>query len=255
MNHIQKKTQKGFDRKEFGKRVKQARHQANISSNQLGNNNCHVEPAFIRQIESGLKLPSIPILVQICNSLQVSPSYLLEKEVQFQNTRINWNELTKQLLQIPPIFRQIIHEILNSLIENLAEAERNYPAESNIEENYQFQQEEFGRRLCKVREEMQLTPQQLAINCNITATFIHQIEAGTKLPSLTIFASLCKVLQVSPSYLLGNELKAKLPYDSWKEFEQIQHNMTPKAQKITVSILDILIRNFAELWQTTSNSL
>lgn len=243
MNSIQKKTRKKFDCKEFGKRVKQARNQINISSNQLGNLNCKVDPAFIRQIESGLKLPSIPIFVQICNSLQISPSYLLEKEIQIQNTNINWNELTKLMLRIPPVFRQIINEVLYSLTESLAETERSYIPE----ENESFKREEFGRRISKVREEMQLTPQQLAISCNITTTFIHQIETGVKLPSLSIFTSLCKTLQVSPAYLLGNELKIKPNPCNWKEFERIQYNMTPKAQKITVNILDILIRNFTKI--------
>lgn len=242
MNHIQKESEKKLDCKEFGKRIKQARNQANISSNQLGNNDCNVDPAFIRQIESGRKLPSIPILVQICNSLQVSPSYLLEKEIPIQNTAPYWNELTNLTLQIAPFFRQIINDVLSSLLESLTEATQEHASEAPL-----FQREEFGRRLCKVREEMQITPQQLAISCHITTTFIHQIETGVKLPSLSIFVNLCKTLQVSPVYLLGNELNIKLTPCNWKDFERIQYDMTPKAQKITASIMEILIRNFSKI--------
>lgn len=249
MEQAQKRKQKKLNRKEFGRRIKLARKQANISSNQLGNLNCEVDPAYIRQIESGLKLPSIPVLVRICNSLQVSPVYLLENDLHIQNINTDFDELAKLMLQIPPIFHQIIHDILYSLIENLAETEQK--KNPSFKKNYPFTQEEFGRRLSKVRKEMQLSPQQLAINCGITVTFIHQIETGTRLPSLSTFIKLCNELQTSPTYFLGNGLKNKFSnYNSnykWKELTQIQYNMTPKAQKITADIIRILIQNFARI--------
>lgn len=245
MNHIQKKKLTNLDRKEFGKRIKQIRTLANITSNQLGNYNCKVDPAFIRQIESGSRLPSIPLFVKICNSLQISPCYLLEKEISIQNEFSDWNELIKLTLQIPPVFRQIIYDVLCSLTEHLAETKKE-PL-SLTEEFPTFKREEFGRRLCKVREEMKLTPQQLAISCGITPTFIHQIEAGNKLPGLSIFTSLCNALKVSPAYLLGNELKITSTSCDWKEFERISYDMTPKAQKITIDIISILIQNFTKI--------
>lgn len=235
MAQIQKKKQRKLNQKELGRRIKLARKQANISSNQLGNHSCKVDPAYIRQIESGLKLPSIPTLIRICNSLQVSPTYLLENELQIET--IDWEELTKQILQISPIFHQMISDILCSLMENLTE--RNRKKEYHLKENSKFLPEELGKRISKVREEMQFSPQQLAINCGITVSFIHQIETGTKLPSLSTFTSLCNELKTSPVYLLGNELENI--YN--EELTQISYHMTPKAQKITIDIIRILIQN------------
>ncbi|MCX4267511.1 MAG: helix-turn-helix transcriptional regulator [Lachnospiraceae bacterium] len=245
MEYIQKRKARKLNRKEFGRRLRLARKRANISSNQLGNERCQVDPAYIRQIESGLKLPSIPILIRICNSLQISPSYLLENELKIENKYTNWDELAAKILQISPVFRQIIYDILQSLIENLAE--RKPKKENVLKENEIRIQKEFGRRLSKVREEMQFSPQQLAINCGITVAFIHQIETGIKLPSLSTFTNLCNELQISPSYLLGNELETiDYPYNE-KELQQILYHMTPKAQKITIDIIRILIQNLAEL--------
>ncbi len=63
MNPIKKENH--FNCKEFGKQVKLARNQANLSTNQLGDK-CDLDPSYIRQIESGSKLPSLPTFVKIC---------------------------------------------------------------------------------------------------------------------------------------------------------------------------------------------
>ncbi len=240
MNPIKKENH--FNYKEFGKQVKLARNQANLSTNQLGDK-CDLDPSYIRQIESGSKLPSLPTFVKICNNLEVSPSTLLKNEILSQITDFDWNELTEQMLQVSPIFHELIDEILFSLIENLTETKRK--KENHTKENYPFQleQEEFGKRFYKAREEMQILTKELAKNCNISTTFIRQIESGSKLPSLPIFVNLCNELHVSPNYLLGNELENKYIKDNQKELKQIHYHMTPMEQKLTTDIINILTRN------------
>lgn len=39
---------------------------------------CEVSPAHMRQIECCVKQPSISLLIDICNILEVSPNYLLQ---------------------------------------------------------------------------------------------------------------------------------------------------------------------------------
>lgn len=60
----------------------------------------------------------------------------------------------------------------------------------------------FGRRLNKVRRDRRITGERLAELCNINATYLRQIEAGTKTPSLPVFVTICRELDVSPNYLL-----------------------------------------------------
>ena len=62
---------------------------------------------------------------------------------------------------------------------------------------------EFGRRLRAARKGCGLTGEQLAELCSINPTYLRQLEAGTKLPSLPMFVLLCQKLQISPDYLLG----------------------------------------------------
>lgn len=47
-----------------------------------------------------------------------------------------------------------------------------------------------------------MTGERLAEACNINATYLRQIEGGVKTPSLPMFITLCRVLKVSPNYLL-----------------------------------------------------
>ena len=64
----------------------------------------------------------------------------------------------------------------------------------------------MGQRLKKARISRGLTGEQLAELCHINATYLRQIEAERKTPSLPVFISLCDELKVSPTYLLTDVL-------------------------------------------------
>ena len=81
----------------------------------------------------------------------------------------------------------------------------------------------FGKRINVARKEQKMTGDKLAEACNISPTYLRQIEAGTKLPSLPVFVTLCQALKASPSYLLidsleGNEARdMDTLFDLWKK--------------------------------------
>lgn len=64
----------------------------------------------------------------------------------------------------------------------------------------------LGKRINTSRKEKGWTSEQLSEACNINATYVRQIEAGAKTPSLPVFISICNQLQVSPTYLLYDSL-------------------------------------------------
>lgn len=64
----------------------------------------------------------------------------------------------------------------------------------------------FGRKINTARKDRGMTGEKLAEACNINATYLRQIEAGTKVPSLPVFVTICEELGVSPSYLLAEVL-------------------------------------------------
>ncbi len=229
-----------FNREEFGKRLREVRKKSKVTSDRLGFA-CGVNPVFIRQIEAGARMPSIPVFVKICDNLQVSPAYLLENEIQNPVTNKGWGELEEKLQQLSETSRSMVREVLHSLIENLAEQEKKW--EKNEERYGIVDHIEFGRRLKKVRQEMQYTSQEVAENCGVSSVFIRQVELGERLPSLSVFIYLCETLQISPAYLLGNEIKLEVTECHWDELVRIQCDMTTRSQQVVKDVLTSLIYN------------
>lgn len=64
----------------------------------------------------------------------------------------------------------------------------------------------MGRRINTARKDLGLTSEKLSELCGINATYLRQLEAGSKMPSLPMFVLLCQTLNVSPSYLLPDVL-------------------------------------------------
>lgn len=49
---------------------------------------------------------------------------------------------------------------------------------------------------------MGMTGEELAERCDISTTYLRQLEGGKKTPSIQMLGTLCRELNVSPSYLL-----------------------------------------------------
>ena len=77
----------------LGRRINAARKDRGITSERLSEL-CNINDTYMRQIESGAKIPSLPVFVTICKELRVSPSYLL--------AATDLDELTDLLKNAPP---------------------------------------------------------------------------------------------------------------------------------------------------------
>lgn len=95
---------------------------------------------------------------------------------------------------------------------------------------------QFGRKLNMARKDRGLTSEKLSELCNLNATYVRQIEAGTKVPSLPVFVTFCKVLKVSPSYLLSETMEdfegqeMDVLYNLWQ-------NATPSQLKMIAAMV------------------
>lgn len=66
--------------KGLGRRINQTRKDRGITSDRLSEL-CHINTAYLRQIEGGNKLPSLPVFITLCNALRISPDYLLRDDL------------------------------------------------------------------------------------------------------------------------------------------------------------------------------
>ena len=94
----------------------------------------------------------------------------------------------------------------------------------------------LGKRINTARKERGWTSERLAEAYSINATYLRQIEAGTKIPSLPVFVSLCEALNVSPTYLLIEVLPQQGNQDMDALLELLQ-NATPKQLNMMVSMI------------------
>ena len=69
----------------------------------------------------------------------------------------------------------------------------------------------LGKRINTARKDRGWTSERLSEACNINATYLRQIESGAKTPSLQVFVTLCSTLNVSPTYLLADNLNPLRP--------------------------------------------
>lgn len=65
-----------MDKKLLGQKINLARKDRGLTSEKLSEI-CNINATYLRQIESGAKVPSLPVFVSLCQALKVSPSYLL----------------------------------------------------------------------------------------------------------------------------------------------------------------------------------
>ena len=100
----------------------------------------------------------------------------------------------------------------------------------------------LGRRINLARKDKGLTSEKLSEACNINATYLRQIEAGSRTPSLPIFISICEHLAVSPSYLLADQLNNDEASEMDILFE-LWRKATPKQIKMITSIIRSALEN------------
>lgn len=107
----------------LGQKIAGLRKSKKITSEKLANM-CNVYPGHIRQIESGVRLPSLKLLVDICNALQVSPEYLLSQELtmveQMQNTDDSYKRVLEKIKKFTPNELCILEHLLESDFNSLA---------------------------------------------------------------------------------------------------------------------------------------
>lgn len=94
---------------------------------------------------------------------------------------------------------------------------------------------ELGRRVNIARKDRGLTSEKLSELCHINATYLRQIEAGKKSPSLEVLLTLCREMGVSPNYLLASELTPA--EEDGVELLQLYQKATPGQIKIITAMV------------------
>ena len=65
-----------MNKEALGKRINAARRDLGITSEKLAEM-CNINATYLRQIESGRKMPSLPVFITLYQQLRVTPTFLL----------------------------------------------------------------------------------------------------------------------------------------------------------------------------------
>ena len=77
---------------------------------------------------------------------------------------------------------------------------------------YNVDYKDLGKRVRELRRKLDLTQEELAEQCGISASFLGHIERGTRVASIETLVGLCNLLHVTPQYLLSASLNTFEPY-------------------------------------------
>ena len=101
----------------LGARIYTVRGKKGITSNRLAEL-CGVGAVHIRKIESGVKLPSIPRFIMICNALETSPQYLLQDSLDLNDS--DTLRLLDKLQALPPSQLELAESLIDTMLMQLA---------------------------------------------------------------------------------------------------------------------------------------
>ena len=99
----------------------------------------------------------------------------------------------------------------------------------------------LGRNIYKARKDRGLSSDKLAELCDVTPSYLRQVEAGNKTPSLSFFVILCDQLQVTPSSLLSGVVQVK--EDGREELEILSQKATPSQMKLISALIKAAVEN------------
>lgn len=69
--------------------------------------------------------------------------------------------------------------------------------------------EDFGKKILSIRQNANLTQEELALRIGVTPQAVSKWERGQSLPDISLLAELCKALNVSADLLLGLECRSE----------------------------------------------
>ncbi|MBQ8162909.1 MAG: helix-turn-helix transcriptional regulator [Clostridia bacterium] len=106
-----------MQRESLGVRIKEVRKQRKLTQQELAEK-VNISDVYIGEIERGIKMPSIPVFIDIIKALDISADYLLRDTVPSGMPYIN-NEITQKLDKLNPKQRKTVVDIIDAYIKNI----------------------------------------------------------------------------------------------------------------------------------------
>ncbi len=103
-------------KKEIGNRIQTARNEKGLTQNQLAEK-INISAKFLSEIETGNKGMSFETLLSICDILDVSPNYLLNKDVKSNASPVLVDIVSKfpeDTIELTEKILHVVHDFLHN---------------------------------------------------------------------------------------------------------------------------------------------
>ena len=101
---------------------------------------------------------------------------------------------------------------------------------------------EVGIKIREARKQKDFTQQMLTDAIGVSEVYVSMIERGMKMPSLSLFAQIITVLDVSADFVLRDALPSGKDF-VYKEVAELLDSLTPKQRRAAIDILDAYVRS------------
>lgn len=103
----------------LGKNIRAARKRKGFTQDQVAEL-IDTTPAFLSDIERGMKTPSLNTFVDLCNVLEISADYALQGSLDAGKEHV-YNEVTKKMENLTPTQRQFISDFIDRYLDSMKE--------------------------------------------------------------------------------------------------------------------------------------
>ena len=112
----------------------------------------------------------------------------------------------------------------------------------------------FGDILKKLRQDNNLTQEELAKKINNSRSNIANYENGKNMPSVEVLEKLSELFQVSTDYLLGKSNERTPKQSDIPEIRQIERGAKKMSQKDREKMVNMIMAAFEEAFNEDSDS-
>lgn len=105
-----------MEQSKLGKRINEVRKDRCLTAEKLSEL-CNINATYLRQIEGGAKMPSLPVFIDICKALRISPDYLLRDELS-ENEISKIREIEMLWRDTPPQKQELALTMIKALLEH-----------------------------------------------------------------------------------------------------------------------------------------
>ena len=100
----------------------------------------------------------------------------------------------------------------------------------------------LGTRIRLKRKEMGITQAEMAERCGVSVPFIGHIERGSRAPSMESFLVICRVLHVTPDFLLQD-------YIEFEVMENARNSKITNTDLLTLDKISRVLRESSTEWE------